>query len=186
MQAVTIDVMTTIYSRRAIRAFSDEPVSADAVDQLIDAAVQAPSSMGLEPWAFIVVEGAAKLKEFSDRAKRYYAPHGLSQSGGSRVRAMLTDPNLNIFHDAPTLIVVCAVNDLEQSVEDCNLAAENLMLAAHAAGLGTCPIGFSRPWLRLPETKTALRIPRSMFRCFLSSSVIRRNSRLRMDAESLS
>lgn len=115
--------------------------------------------MGLEPWAFVVIEGAAKLREFSISAKRYYAPKGLSESSSSRVRAMLTDPAFNIFHDAPALVVICATDDLEQSVEDCNLAAQNLMLAAHGAGLGTCPIGFSRPWLRLAETKQALRIP---------------------------
>jgi nitroreductase len=33
------------------------------------------------------------------------------------------------------------------------------MLAAHAAGLGTCPIGFARPWLNLPETKRELSFP---------------------------
>jgi len=156
---MTMELSSAIYSRRAIRAFSPEPVGADEIDQLIQAAIQAPSSMGLEPWAFVVVEGAAKLKKFSDDAKRYYAPHGISESASSRVRAMLADPNLNIFHDAPSLVVICATNDLEQSAEDCNLAAENLMLAAYAAGLGTCPIGFSRPWLRLPETKSALGIP---------------------------
>ena len=159
MQVMTIDLMTAIYERRSIRAFTSEPVSAADVDRLIESAIQAPSSMGLEPWAFLVIEGVARLKRYSDRAKGHFAPQGLSEAGASRIRGMLTDPNFNIFHDAPMLIVVCATNEDPQSAEDCCLAAQNLMLAAHGAGLGTCPIGFSRPWLRLPETKEELRIP---------------------------
>lgn len=159
MQVITVDLITAIYGRRAIRAFTSEPVGAADVDRLIEAAIQAPSSMGLEPWAFVVIDGADKLKQFSQRAKAHFAPQGLSDAGASRIRGMLADPNFNIFHDAPTLIVVCATNEDPQSAEDCCLAAQNLMLAAHGAGLGTCPIGFSRPWLRLPETKEELRIP---------------------------
>lgn len=42
------------------------------------------------------------------------------------------------------------------NVADCFLAAQNLMLAASEAGLGTCPIGFARPFFGLPEAKAAL------------------------------
>jgi len=45
------------------------------------------------------------------------------------------------------------------AVADCSLAAENLMLAAHAAGLGTCWIGFAQGWLGTPEGKSALKLP---------------------------
>jgi len=45
--------------------------------------------------------------------------------------------------------------------EDCSLAAENLMLAAHAMGLATCPIGFARLWLNRPDVKKELGIPES-------------------------
>jgi nitroreductase len=43
--------------------------------------------------------------------------------------------------------------------EDCCLAAENLMLAAYGLGLGTCPIGYARPWFDLLETKRELDVP---------------------------
>lgn len=158
MKTMTIDLMKAIYERRAIRAFTSEPVTAAEIDQLIEAAIQAPSSMGLEPWAFVVIEGVARLRQYSDWAKHHFAATNLSEAGASRIRAMLSDPNYNIFHDAPTLIVICATNDDAQSAEDCCLAAQNLMLAAQGAGLGTCPIGFSRPWLRLAGTKEELRI----------------------------
>jgi nitroreductase len=153
-----MDVAAAIYGRRAVRAFTSEPVRATAIQQLIDAAVQAPSSMDSEPWAFIVVEGAGTLQQLSNRAKEHFIPNAPPAFITPRIRSTLADPTFNIFHDAPTLIVVCATTADPQAAEDCSLAAQNLMLAAHAAGLATCPIGFSRPWLRLPETKEELKI----------------------------
>jgi nitroreductase len=158
MQTKTNALTAAIYGRRAIRAFTDEHVDRATIDKLIDAAVQAPSSMGLQPWAFVIIEGAQRLRTLSSEAKSHYAPlSGVAMS--EHARMTLNDPNVNIFHDAPVLIVICAIDQDSQSVEDCSLAAENLMLAAYDAGLGTCPIGFSRPWLRLAETKAQLGVP---------------------------
>jgi nitroreductase len=153
-----MDLKTAVYGRRAIRAYTTELVAQETIAQLIEAAIQAPSSMDLEPWAFAIVEGAARLKEFSERAKAAFLTHTAPQPLEARMHEMLADPDFNIFHDASTLVVVCAPSDEPQAAEDCCLAAQTLMLAAHAAGLGTCPIGFSRPWLRLPETKSELGI----------------------------
>ena len=74
---------------------------------------------------------------------------------------MLSDPEFNIFYHAPALIVITAAQPTDWAVEDCALAAENLMLAAHAAGLGSCWIGFAQHWLGTPEGKTALGLPPS-------------------------
>jgi nitroreductase len=156
--ALTMFVETAIYGRRAVRAYTAQPVARETIEQLIDAAIQAPSSMDLEPWAFVVIEGVARLKGFSDRAKAAFVPGPMTGAAAEHFRNMLVDPAFNIFHDASALIVVCATSEAGQAVEDCSLAAQNLMLAAHAAGLGTCPIGFSRPWLRLAETKRELGI----------------------------
>ena len=153
-----MDLMTAIRSRRATRAYTDEPVSRAVVQRLIEAAVQAPSAMNLQPWAFVVFEGAPRLKDFSDDAKRVLLGAG-QLDFAPQVRTMLDDPGFNIFYGAPVLIVVCATSGQSQAAEDCSLAAENLMLAAHEAGLATCPIGFARPWLNLPETKKKIGIP---------------------------
>lgn len=156
-----MELTIAIYGRRAVRAYTEEPVSESEIAELIDAAVQAPSAMDQEPWAFAVIEGAERLRKLSARAKQVFAPHPVSDEGGAHLRLLMADPNFNLFHDAPVLIVVCATRDDRQAAEDCCLAAQNLMLMAHALKLGTCPIGFARPWLRLPETKRALGIDAS-------------------------
>jgi len=153
-----MELTEAIYGRRAIRSYMNEPLSSAMIDDLIDAAIQAPSAMDLEPWAFVVVEGAARLKELSARVKEHIRPHDLPPAIAAQVQAMIEAPDFNVFHNAPALVVICATSDAPQAIEDCSLAAENFMLTAYALGLGTCPIGFSRPWLCREETKRELGI----------------------------
>ncbi len=74
---------------------------------------------------------------------------------------ILADPNFDIFYHAPVLVVISAVTDAPWAVEDCSLAAQNLMLAARAARLGTCWIGFAQAWLGTPEGKKLIQLPAS-------------------------
>lgn len=150
----TLDIIRAIYSRRAVREYTATPMGRELLAELINDAIQAPSSMNLQPWAFAVFTGLEQLRGYSERARI----HMLATHKTPLLEHMLA-PGVNIFHDAPALIVICAVNGLQQSAEDCSLAAENLMLSAYARGLGTCPIGFSREWLNLPEIKAELGIP---------------------------
>ena len=69
---------------------------------------------------------------------------------------LLSDPKFDIFYHAPVLIVISSTAESPWAVENCSLAAENLMLAARARGLGTCWIGFAQAWLATPEGKAAL------------------------------
>ncbi|MBS0235272.1 MAG: nitroreductase family protein [Proteobacteria bacterium] len=151
-----MELMEGLRSRRAIRQFTAQPVGTGVIEELIAAATLAPSAINLQPWAFVVVPGAARLEALDPEAKAYAAAH---LPADSRMRERALDPNFKIFHGAAALIVICAINGESQSFEDCCLAAESLMLAAHAKGLGTCWIGLSRPWLNDPAVKGELGIP---------------------------
>ncbi len=151
-----IEVLNAIYQRRAIRRYTGEPVERETIEKLIDAAVAAPSAMNVQPWAFAVIEGAERLKAYSALAREHLVT--LPGEIAEHARRLLGS-GVNIFHGAPALIVLCATSAGSQAAEDCCLAAENLMLAAFAEGLGTCPIGFARPWLALDETRRELGIP---------------------------
>jgi nitroreductase len=71
----------------------------------------------------------------------------------------LNNPSFHIFYHAPALVLISSVAESPWTIENCSLAAENLMLAARAAGLGTCWIGFAQAWLGTPEGKAALKLP---------------------------
>lgn len=154
-----MDLREALYSRRAVREYTAEPVDEQTIRQLIDAAIQAPSAVNEQPWSFVVVREQALLDRISHDAKAHMlrtTPVGLLSH---HFRDILSDPKFNLFYHAPVLILIASVTDSPWAVEDCALAAENLMLSARAAGLGTCWIGLAQKWLATPQGKAVLELP---------------------------
>jgi nitroreductase len=162
-----VGVIQSIYQRRAVRAYAPQKLSRAAIEELLLAAVQAPTAMHLEPWAFVVVQDKERLRRYSDLAKAMLLDQGRTTDSMVRARdphphghlAMLADPGFNIFYDAGTLVVICRKSGGAFADADCWLAAENLMLAATAEGLGTCCIGFAVAILNTADVKQELGIP---------------------------
>ena len=154
-----MELMDAIRSRRAVRDYTDAPVERSVIERLIDAAILAPSAMNLQPWAFAVLLGRERIEAYAKRAKEWLLASLAQTSYEPAIRHMLEDPQFVLFYHAPALVVVLAKSSGTQSAEDCCLAAENLMLAARSEGLGSCWIGFARPWLDLPTTKAELNLP---------------------------
>ena len=154
-----MDLIEAIYSRRAVRAFTDDPVDDRTLRQLIDAAIQAPSAVNQQPWSFCVVRDKAVLTRLSREAKDHLLKTTAAGLLSHHFQEMLGNPDFDIFYRAPVLIVISAVAASPWATVDCALAAENLMLAAHGVGLGTCWIGFAQALLGTPEGKAALNLP---------------------------
>jgi nitroreductase len=154
-----MDVIEAIYQRRSVRDYKPDTIAPELVESLVAAAVQAPSAMNLQPWAFFVVEGRNVLSRCAERAKRHLLEMLTPDSPLYHYRDRLSDPGFDIFYGAPVLIVIAATSAAAQAAEDCCMAAQNLLLAACREGLGSCCIGFARPWLNLPEAKSELGIP---------------------------
>ena len=154
-----VGLMDALFHRRAVRAYSPQDVDEQTVNKLLLAAVQAPSAMNQQPWGFGVFHGHQRLRDYSNRAKLHLlATYPAVFELHSRSE-LYENPSYDLFHGANTLIVIYATSGNLHPKEDCCLAAENLMLAAYGLGLGTCPIGFARPWFNLFETMRELDIP---------------------------
>lgn len=153
-----MDVMDAIHKRRSVRDFASDAIDRTVIRQIIDAAIQAPSAVNEQPWCFTVVQEQPTLDRISSRAKAHLlaAPSG---SLPARLHDMLRNPDFQIFYHAPALVVISARANGPWMIEDCALAAENLMLAACAVGLGTCWIGFAQAWLQSPDGRKALNLP---------------------------
>ncbi len=154
-----MDLKEAIYTRRSVREFTAAPVSESIIRDLIDAAVQAPSAVNQQPWSFCVIRDKGVLATISRESKAYTLRHSPVGLVSHHFEQILNDPNFDIFYHAPVLIVISTATEIPWSVEDCSLAAENLMLAARAARLGTCWIGFAQAWLGTPEGKAAIKLP---------------------------
>jgi nitroreductase len=153
-----MDIITAIFGRRSVREYTAQSVDPQMIRGLIDAAVHAPNAVNQQPWTFTVVRDQSVLARISDDAKRHMLATMPSRHS-DHFRPRLSDPNFHIFYHAPVLIIISATERGPWIVEDCALAAENLMLAAYAAGLGTCWIGFAQGFLNTPDGKKALDLP---------------------------
>jgi nitroreductase len=151
-----MDLNEAITGRRAVREFTTETVDDSSVTHLIDAAIQAPSAMNEQPWIFTVLRNQKILNQISEASKALLLKDMSASLNSDQFQSQLKDPDFQIFYHAPVLILISANSDGPEIIEDCSLAAENLMLTASASGLGTCWIGLAQKFLNSLDGKRLL------------------------------
>ena len=154
-----MQINEALFGRRSVREYKSQPVDDQTIEKLIDAAVYAPSAMHQQPWTFTVVRDQKMLDEISRDAKSHMLANMTPSAQAEQIGSRLSEPNFHIFYHAPVLIVISAAQQGPWIVEDCALAAENLMLSAYALGLGTCWVGFAQSFLNTPDAKKLLGLP---------------------------
>ena len=135
----------TILSRTSVRAYTDQKVEKDKIEKLLRAAMAAPTAVNKQPWHFVVIEDKHVLEQIAEEI-----------------------PTAKMAARAPLAITICG--DMEKAldgegrdfwVQDASAATENLLLAAHAMGLGAVwtsvypikdKVEATRALLKLPET----------------------------------
>ncbi|MFC1903524.1 nitroreductase family protein [Chloroflexota bacterium] len=117
-----MDAMDAILSRRSIRKYTAEQVPEKMLNELLAAAMSAPSAHNVQPWHFVLVNDRAILDEIPKH-----------------------HPYADMLKDAPLAIVVCGDLQLDNGrefwVQDCAAATENILIAAQAKGLGAVWVG---------------------------------------------
>ena len=138
------DIFETILHRRSIRRFEPKQIEETALQQILQAGLYAPCAGGRQGVIFAVCqdkevnERLGKIKRANSNPRMATATSYVSREQPS----IADDPKLtNAFYDAPTVITLFAPKNFLFSVDDCAVAAENMMLAADALGIGSCYIG---------------------------------------------
>jgi nitroreductase len=128
----------TIFARRSIRKYTDDPVSDADTKTLLEAAMAAPSASNRKPWAFIVVTKRETLDALAE-----------------------THPHGKMLFEATLCIAVCGdLTEMERYwVQDCSAATENLLLAATALDLGAVWLGVYPREERVTAVREVLSIP---------------------------
>lgn len=140
---IRIDAFEAIRGRRSIRRFTEEPIPGDLLEDVIDAACWAPYGTHRDERALVVLAGDEKARVTSFLAERLdEVLPGLSE-GQSRQILTWVRSMVPIIETAPVLVTL--LTEIEREGPELSLAsaacaAQNLMLAAHAAGLGSCYI----------------------------------------------
>jgi len=135
------ELIQTIFARRSIRRYTAEPVSEADIKTLLEAAMAAPSASNLKPWHFVVVTERRTLD-------------GLAEA----------HPYGKMLFEAPLCIAVCGDPAISERywVQDCSAAAENLLLAATALGLGAVWLGVYPNEERVAAMRQVLGIPETI------------------------
>lgn len=145
-------VFNAIAARRSIRRYKAEPVPREVVAQILEAAIWAPSAHNRQPWRFAVIMEQAR-KEHLARAMGAQLRQDLAADGVSET-IIEADANRSYSRitSAPVLIALClSIVDMDfypderrsraeymMAVQSTAMAGQNLLLAAHEAGLGAC------------------------------------------------
>lgn len=143
-------VLKCIYTRRSVRDYLDKQVPEAVINELLNAAVMAPSAMHTLPWHFSIVTNKNKMNEYSNIA--------LGKLGAIKGKVVSLAIK-SIFYNAPLLIFISGRRDYEWLKYDINLAVENMFLAAKSLGLGSCYIGFGKSLDKSDEVREELGIP---------------------------
>ncbi|MDI6692772.1 MAG: nitroreductase family protein [Anaerosomatales bacterium] len=156
-----MELREALKRRHSIRLYTGEPVSKDVIEDLIEAAITAPSSLNAQPWHFHVALGDARRRvgEAVAQSTRFLEEYAGVLPPGMLEKAAAFYADLG---KAPVVIGV-SVPDSADEVERINFlvaagaAIENLMLRATDLGLGACCITAPR-WV-VEEVKAALQVP---------------------------
>lgn len=140
------DAYMNIIRRVSVRRYSDKPVSSEQISAILHAAMSAPTGVNKQPWEFVVVDDPELLKQLADDL-----------------------PYAKMMTQAPVAIVVCGNKDRFLAgvddvlwEQDLSAASENILLAAHAIGLGgvwTCIYPHEE---RMAPVKSILHLPDNM------------------------
>jgi nitroreductase len=121
-EELQMEAMEAILSRRSIRRYTDEPISEKATQELLEAAMSAPSASNEQPWHFVIIDE----RQILDDIPQYH-------------------PYSAMLREAPLAIAVCG--DLKREtmkgywIQDCSAATENILIAAQAKDLGAVWLG---------------------------------------------
>jgi len=152
-------VLEAIKKRRSVRSYENKSVPGDVINIIIEAGNQAPSAMNSQPWRFVVVEDRGLKKKLLNAAlpKAKGVLENVKETDPERYKSIMKrydemeDP---IYYSAPVVLFV--IGSGRYADHSCPLACENIMLAAHSLGLGSCWVGFGAMVTEDGEIKKAL------------------------------
>lgn len=129
--------METILKRRSHRTFLQDEVKQEDIETIVEAGIYAPSAMNQQPWHLAVVTNKELLDELNQVTKEV-----AQNADNDHIAKMAKNEKLNIFYNAPAVIIVSCEEGKYAPEVDCAAATQNMLLAAESLDLASCWIGF--------------------------------------------
>ena len=147
------DVFEVIKNRRSVRAYKDEQVEDEKIEKILEAAIMAPTARGEAPWHFTVVQNKEVLEDINSSV------HSILSNSGDEFLEAIAESDVNVMHNAPTVVFVSAKSDATNMQADCSAAIENMLLAAEGLDIGSCWLGLVAIYFSVEENLKKLHIP---------------------------
>ncbi|MEI6846128.1 MAG: nitroreductase family protein [Candidatus Firestonebacteria bacterium] len=148
------ETLKTIVRRRSIRQFEAKQIKSSELRAILEAGLQAPSGHNDQSCFFSVIRDAKLIKELSDGSKVE-----MQKMPVPWIARIGKNEKLNIYYNAPTIILVAAKKDAVSPSADVAAAIQNILLAATSLNIGSCWIGFSKYYFSTPERNKKAGIP---------------------------
>jgi len=129
--------LNAIKERRTTRKFTQEQISKEALDAIIEAGLYAPSAHNQQSWHFTVIQDSALIKEINSATKK-----ALLNIPDEGIQKMASNEAFDLFYGAPTLVLVSGEDAAIMPLVDCSAATENMLIAAESLKIGGCWNGF--------------------------------------------
>ena len=123
------EVIKNIKSRRSCRAYKEEQISNEVLNEILECALCGPSGMNSQGCYYTAIQNKEVLQELNNAIKNVFRERGDSRG---------FDENYNFYYNAPTLILVAAKKDYKYFYTDGSAGLENMFLASNSLGLGSC------------------------------------------------
>lgn len=154
-------VIEAIRKRRSVRSYESRLVPKDIISAIIDAGNDAPSAMNSQPWRFVVVENKETKKKLLQAAlpnamKILEMVRDVDPARYEAIKKRYEELEDPVYYSAPAIVFV--IGSGRYADHSCPLACENMMLAAHSLGLGSCWVGFGSMVTDDAEVKTVLEL----------------------------
>lgn len=129
-----------LHKRRSVRSYNDKSVPLETINELIKECILAPNAGNEQPWKFILVNSRATMKRMSDESKKNILARIAANPDdyANRYKGMLENDAINVFYNAPCLVLILGRANAKNLYVDCALAAGYFMMSATSRGLGTC------------------------------------------------
>lgn len=154
-----MDALQCIASRRSCRSYEDRPIPREKILELLTLGTRAATGSGLQPWGFAVLEGKENIAALSTEIKTWLLGRFGDFPYLAQYEEWLRKDSYNIFNNAHNVICIYGDPASHWHVYDATLCAANIMLAAHAQGMGSCWIGFAEAFMNRPEVKARYSVP---------------------------
>lgn len=149
------EFLDQLKKRRSIRSFKKVPVKKELIEEIIQAGRYAPSATNRQPWRFIVITKKEMIEDIAQIVKneiksvlkkrfilKYFYPALKSRETINLLAAIIYSKEDVLFFNAPVLVFIVSEKG-KFNDESCACCAQNMMLAAHFLGLGSCWIGLA-------------------------------------------